>query len=339
MGIYDRDYARASSPGNARSRGGRGRPGGRRAVPGASFLGALSLNTWIIVINLVVFVVGLGLLSVPSLQREVPVRSEFRSVISPQSRDAARVDLSRGALPDPRNPLLVARPLVVVVAVPVAGGQVVNAPIDVGVMYFQRTSILEYWGHFSTARGFFGLEVWRFVTFQFLHANWTHLLFNLLGLWVFGAIVEEFLGSKRYAAYYLVCGVFGAALYLLLNLFGFLAVHLLGMSPGAVPFLLFDSLTTPLIGASAGIFGVLVAAARIAPNDQVLLMGIVPMRIWFLVVLMLLLSTYNLFVGSQNAGGEAAHLGGAIAGYFFIRRMHLLRDFFDVLGDSRRGAR
>jgi len=179
------------------------------------------------------------------------------------------------------------------------------------------------WLHFSTARAFFGLEVWRFVGFQFLHANFTHLFFNMLGLFFFGGLVEGYLGRRRYLAFYLLCGVAGALLYLLLNLLG-------QFLPG-VPFLLFNDIRTPLIGASAGVFGVLMAAARIAPNAMILVFFLIPMRLATAVYLFIALVVLNLFTGGPNAGGDAAHLGGAIAGWFFIRHPHLLRDFFEGL--------
>jgi membrane associated rhomboid family serine protease len=65
-----------------------------------------------------------------------------------------------------------------------------------------------YWDDATGLRGF---EFWRFISFQFLHANLSHLLFNMIGLYFFGSIVEQYLGSKRYLAFYLLCGVAGAA--------------------------------------------------------------------------------------------------------------------------------
>ena len=101
-----------------------------------------------------------------------------------------------------------------------------------------------------------GLEFWRFVTFQFLHANWLHLFFNMLALWIFGPLVEAHMGFKRYAAFYLMCGIAGALMYLALNL----AAILIGPAAN-IPGLLSNDPRVSLVGASAGVFGVLMAAA------------------------------------------------------------------------------
>lgn len=184
-------------------------------------------------------------------------------------------------------------------------------------------------GHFSTVQGFMRLEVWRLVSFQFIHANLIHLVFNMFGLWMFGSLVEDRLGFKRYAAYYIVCGVFGGVAYLALNFLG----SVVGLN---LPGLIVNDPQTPLVGASAGVFGVIMACAKLAPNERVqLLLPPVPVRLRTFAYGYVAIAALNLFFGGHNAGGDAAHLGGAIAGFFFIRNLHLLRDFFDITGDSR----
>ncbi len=198
-----------------------------------------------------------------------------------------------------------------------------------------KTDALFAYGHFSTyevATWAGGIEFWRFLTFQFLHANIMHIFFNMLGLYMFGSMVEDHLGAKKYVAFYLTCGIFGGFLYLILNLAGqFLTI----------PGVLIGDIRTPLIGASAGVFGVIMACAKIAPNTIVqLILPPVPLKMRTMAYAYVGISFASLLFGTKNAGGEAAHMGGAIAGYFFIRNSHLLRDFFDVFTDSRRpGAR
>ena len=77
-----------------------------------------------------------------------------------------------------------------------------------------------------------------FITFQFLHANGEHILFNMIALFFFGPLIESFLGARRYLAFYLICGIAGAVSYL-----GLWSAHIL-----------IGNSYEPLIGASAGIF-------------------------------------------------------------------------------------
>ena len=256
MGIYDRDYYRTDGSRFARS---------MDTTPGGLGLGRLtmwSVNTWIIAINVAVFVIGKIIASI------------------------AHVD------------------------------------------YFSE------YGNFNTLDAFLRVEVWRFITFQFLHANLSHILFNMIGLYFFGPMVERYLGSRRYLAYYLICGISGAGMYFVLNFLGLLVAITLG--PGvlhALPFLLYDpkvgmGVHTPLIGASAGVFGVLMAGAYIAPKATVMLLfPPIPMKLRTLAYALVGIAFFVVLTQGRNAGGQAAHIGGAIAGYFFIRHPGPLRDF------------
>ena len=166
---------------------------------------------------------------------------------------------------------------------------------------------LERWGYFSAAKAIFGLQVWRFITFQFLHGSIGHLLGNMIGLFLFGPIVEAQFGARRFLAFYLMCGLAGAACYVLL-----LASHVLYTTP-----------ETPMVGASAGIFGLLVAAAMIAPHVEVFYY-LFPVTIGMLAVVGMLMAVYAVVVSGPNAGGEAGHLGGGILGFALMKNQHWL---------------
>jgi membrane associated rhomboid family serine protease len=170
---------------------------------------------------------------------------------------------------------------------------------------------LEEWGHFSMTAAVNQLQIWRFVTFQFLHANLGHIFSNMLSLFIFGPIVEHYFGSRRYLIFYLLCGIAGAGSYLLL-----LSVHIL---IGA---------NTPLVGASAGIFGVLVAGAVLAPNATIfLLFPPIPLKLKYLALILVGWATYVALQNGPNAGGQAAHLGGAALGFLLIRYPQILAPF------------
>src|SRR5439155_10811223 len=99
-----------------------------------------------------------------------------------------------------------------------------------------------------------------------------------------------------------------------------------------IPGLLFTGPATPLVGASAGIFGVLMAGAYLAPDALVLLFYFIPMRLKTMAYALVAVAFFTVLFGGNNAGGEAGHLGGAIAGFYFIRHPQHLHGFFDFLG-------
>lgn len=302
MGLSDRDYARRST-GAAHARG-----------PG------WSVTTWLIVLCVGVFVVDGFLPPARVMDRN---DLEQNPVLRQLRPDNFAFSEYRRTGPDrvERFVLLKQNNLIV-------GKQVFReVPPLQKFLQFTTAQALMY---FSPSTGLEGGQFWRFLGFQFLHANLSHLLFNMLGLFFFGPTVERHLGGKRFLAFYLLCGIFGAFMYLLLNAGGLAAAAAFG-GEVRIPGLLFNNPWTPLVGASAGVFGVLMAGAYLIPNATVLLFFVIPMRLATLAYALVAIAILSVLMGSQNAGGEAAHLGGAIAGYFFIRRPHLLHDFFDVL--------
>lgn len=245
MGIYDRDYYRETLP-----RGGFGH-----------FI-AMSVSTWLIVINIGVFFVDAAL-----------YRAE-----RPTSRQLT--------IDDDEGPS--------------------DALSREDAMFFGMGP-LQRAGYFSTDKAIKHGQVWRFITFQFLHASPIHLVLNMVGIFLFGPIVEAQFGSRRYLAFYLLCGLAGAASYLLLS-----STHILISDP-----------REPLVGASAGIFGLLVAAAMIAPHVQVFYY-VFPVTIGMLAIFGMLMALYSVISLGYNAGGEAAHLGGGILGFALMKNQHWL---------------
>ncbi len=141
---------------------------------------------------------------------------------------------------------------------------------------------------------------WQLLTYGFLHGNLTHIAFNMFGLWMFGQDLERLWGSQRFLTYYLVC-VVGA---------GFIQLLVAALQGGIYP----------TVGASGGLFGLLLAYGLTFPNRIVVpLFPPIPMRaITFVVVFGLL----ELFLGvSGGAPGVAnfAHLGGMLFGFLTLR--------------------
>jgi len=178
---------------------------------------------------------------------------------------------------------------------------------------------LTKWGAFSYDEAIKGFQVWRFFTFQFLHGGFLHVFFNMLALYFFAPTLEKWWGSKRFLAFYLICGTSAAAFYLLLSLI-----------PGLIP----GGTYGYLVGASGGVFGVLVGAAIIAPDRTVMLLfPPIPMKMKTMVFIFLGLAVLSVLVGGQNAGGEAAHLGGALFGFLLMMRPSVL-NFADRFSPS-----
>jgi membrane associated rhomboid family serine protease len=162
------------------------------------------------------------------------------------------------------------------------------------------------YGHFSFGLAIGKLELWRFISYQFCHANLTHILVNMMGLLLAGPIVEETLGKRKFLTFYLVCGAAGPVAHLIFGLLGILSVQ---------PF-------TPLIGASASIYGILLVAAMIAPDEEVMLaFPPIDVKLKWVALAMVGLSAAAVIWNWENAGGHAAHIGGAVMGYLMARRL------------------
>jgi membrane associated rhomboid family serine protease len=142
------------------------------------------------------------------------------------------------------------------------------------------------------------VQLWRLITYQFLHWNAMHFLFNMIVLYFFGPILEHQWGSRTFLRFYLVSGAAGGVIYSLLVLLGILEAG-------------------PMAGASGALNAVLMAVAILYPKMLVFIYGLIPVRIGFLVGIMLILSLMK-FAAGQNAGGEAAHLTGLAAGAVYV---------------------
>ena len=172
-------------------------------------------------------------------------------------------------------------------------------------------------GEFKIQSALLEFCLWEFVTFQFLHGSLGHLLFNMIGLYFFGPLMERWWGSRKFLWFYLLCGIAGAVFFTLLTLLGVIAT----------------GFQSALIGASAGIYGIFIGVAVIAPAMRVaLLFPPIEMSMRQLAIALLTIAAVMVIGGYAfpdsrwfwNAGGEAGHFGGAILGYFLVRRPGLL---------------
>jgi membrane associated rhomboid family serine protease len=163
-------------------------------------------------------------------------------------------------------------------------------------------------------------QLWRPLTYMFLHGGLFHLLFNMLALWMFGVELERMWGSKYFTKYYFVAGVGGAATQLV---FGLASRFVFG-DPAAN----FDPLYHPLtVGASGAVYGILLAYALYFPHRELLFMMLFPIKAKYYVMLVGAIALMS-SMGVGDGVAHAAHLGGLIAGYLYLKggRMHLLSE-------------
>ncbi len=143
-------------------------------------------------------------------------------------------------------------------------------------------------------------EPWQLITYAFLHGGFWHIAGNMFALYIFGPDVEALIGSRRFTLFYFVC-VIGAAL---TQLFVVHAIH-----PGPYP----------TIGASGGIFGILLFYGMAFPQRQLLLLfPPIPIRAWLFVTLYGLLELGLGVFGTEQGVAHFAHLGGMVTGYALI---------------------
>ena len=157
--------------------------------------------------------------------------------------------------------------------------------------------------------GTFLRRPWTIFTYFFTHEGWLHIIFNMLNLYWFGMLIREYLGSKKLLSLYVLGGLAGGVLYLLFY-------HL-------IPFFIQRG-SAEMIGASASVLAIIVAAATLLPNFAFHLLLLGPVKIKYIAAFLVLLSISGA-VGS-NAGGNVAHLGGALLGFVFIRQLQKGRD-------------
>lgn len=142
---------------------------------------------------------------------------------------------------------------------------------------------------------------WQLITYSFLHGNLTHLLFNMLALYMFGSDIERVFGQRRYTIYYFVCVVLAAIAQL--------AVSALSNWP---PY--------PTVGASGGVFGLLLAFGLYFPHRTVMLIfPPIPMPAWLFVTLYGALELFLGVTGTHEGVAHFAHLGGMLGGFMMIR--------------------
>ncbi|MBQ3787653.1 MAG: rhomboid family intramembrane serine protease [Bacteroidales bacterium] len=145
---------------------------------------------------------------------------------------------------------------------------------------------------FSLQSGNFHL--WQPLSYMFMHANLSHIFFNMFNLWMFGAAMENFWGTKRFLTYYLACGIGAGLLYMLLP-----GLHI-------------------TVGASAAVYGLLLAFGMTFPNEYIYLYFLMPIKTKWFVTGMIVIELLQGIFYSYDGVAHFAHLGGMLIGFLLI---------------------
>ncbi|NTU59410.1 MAG: rhomboid family intramembrane serine protease [Chlorobiaceae bacterium] len=146
----------------------------------------------------------------------------------------------------------------------------------------------------------YSFQIWQPLTYMFLHGGFAHIFFNMFALWIFGAEIENYWGTKHFTIYYLVCGIGAAALNLLTTV----------------------GTMYPTVGASGAIYGVLLAFGMMFPERYIFLYFLVPVKAKYFVAgyafIEFISGLGGRGMGSGSDIAHFAHLGGMIVGFVYI---------------------
>ncbi|MBW8864855.1 MAG: rhomboid family intramembrane serine protease [Verrucomicrobia bacterium] len=163
-------------------------------------------------------------------------------------------------------------------------------------------------------------HIWQFFSFQFLHASRGHFVGNMLGLFFLGRMLESMIGGKRFLLLYITSGLIGGVFQIIL---GLIFPTVFGI---------------PVVGASAGVFGVLAALGTLAPESEVLVFFVFPVKMKYIALAGAIVAAFYILVPAEIGVAHAAHLGGMAMGWFFVRKI-LQGDWSRLTGAFRRAEK
>ena len=183
----------------------------------------------------------------------------------------------------------------------------IKALIIANVAAFFLTSIfpvVEVWAGISPQSVLERFAIWQPVTYMFVHGGILHILFNMVMLWLFGVELERMWGSRKFLNYYFIAGLGGALAQIVL---------------GILPFGFADRFYYPsTIGASAAVYGIMLAYAMYFPNRQILLWFLIPIAVKYFVAILGAIAFFSMIRGEAGGVAHSAHLGGILAGYLYM---------------------
>ena len=216
----------------------------------------------------------------------------------------------------------------------------------VNVLAFIATFVLERSGidltrmlglHFFLASEF---HVYQFVTYMFLHGGFTHILFNMFALWMFGSVIERVWGSKKFLFYYICCGM-GAGFtqelvqYVTYSMEGLAAYQYVSAGGVQMTTDAYINLWTT-IGASGAVYGILLAFGMIFPNERLFIIPFpFPIKAKWLIMGYIAIELFSAMSGPGDGVAHMAHLGGMLFGFLIIKYWQKHPDSSSSFGRSR----
>jgi membrane associated rhomboid family serine protease len=150
------------------------------------------------------------------------------------------------------------------------------------------------------------IRFWTPITYMFMHAGVFHILFNMIWLYWMGQIFEEYLGNKRLVGLYLMGGLAGAVF--------FVAAYNLFPAFSGTPLMY-----ATVVGASASVTAIVIATATLLPDYTIYMMFLGPVKLKWIALFFIVIDFLS--IAGPNAGGEIAHLGGALFGFIYIKQL------------------
>ncbi len=217
---------------------------------------------------------------------------------------------------------------------------IINGLFFLGTMAFEtafKIDLVQYLGlHYPLSKNF---GVWQLVTYMFMHGGFGHVFFNMFALWMFGNVLENVWGPKRFLNYYLITGI-GAGIVQLIVAYIHISSITSGMLPEQISLVVNEgadilhngmnyqnsamrqlnlAINTPTVGASGAVYGILLAFGMMFPNSMIYLYFLVPIKAKYFVIIF---GALELFMGLSNNPADNvahfAHLGGMIFGFLLI---------------------
>ena len=216
----------------------------------------------------------------------------------------------------------------------------------VNVLAFIATFVLERSGidltrmlglHFFLASEF---HIYQFITYMFLHGGFTHILFNMFALWMFGSVIERVWGPKKFLFYYICCGI-GAGFtqelvqYITYSMEDIAAYQYVNAGGVQMTTDAYINLWTT-IGASGAVYGILLAFGMLFPNERLFIIPFpFPIKAKWLIVGYIAIELFSAMSGPGDGVAHMAHLGGMLFGFLLIRYWQKHPDSSSSFGRSR----